>query len=1651
MIYKNILHIFLLIILCLTNSQATIQSIALSLEPPDLKITGGFVDTRFTVIQIDTPQQMELTFVREGPCDFNKSLLSLPANNLPTSGTHVVVLCSGDRVLNKIFVIGREVTGSDLIFGLPTLEIISDTIGPDSPNLDITNPAFPLTVFTTTFQLTGNVDNSDAGGTDKPETAGSVTVFYVIPPESNDPDDRVIIGGGLIQPNSNFIATMDVSSLAFGESRDLFMIATDPLGHESDRETIGPVTRRQGGDVTLVNLELVPPSGSLTGHSGVLIKGTVTGTVNPFTVKFFMDDFLNSEVSSLKSGDQFSHTLNMSEEGTHCFSAQAVNSNTPIFAGPLIAIGCIELDLTPPNAPIIISPSPTGTLLTKGPSISIDGITEPDKNTENVLKPKLYFIGPSGIDFTPNSPLEIEVGTGRFNVQADIQNLPDGQHIIELRAEDEVGNSSETSLSRITFIKDSLSPIVEEVRLNNVVVPQLNPPIFVPSTSVRMQIRLNEPSVSAPNLFIIPKGGSEFAAGLFGGGGVFWEYSFAISQNQDGPMSIRLEGGADQAGNQIQFSLKDIVVVDTVPPNARETIPKALTTLSKTPELIRVIFEDLPLNPEDKSSGVNLFESVISLKNPKGADVSFTVVQFDPVTLDIIPQEDFIEEGNYQLEVQVKDNAENLAPKKTFLYLFDTTSITEDRVSCNPENGGFIKSGTSPFSDAANHFVEVTVDHEQFDVEKSTLIVKNIREIPQVLTGIKTTVSPSTMRYTLNQKLPTDASKDGKYSIESQIFDLAGNLTKDHICVFTYDNCSPTVEGVFPANNQTVSKNLSQISAILKDCLPRFDVEISDVDLEKSIIKLFKVDESNRVEVTSRLRFETIPEERVSKLLLEIVDANGATTSLPNDGSGDGRYDIEVEAFDKAGNSSGVTSSTFTLDTINPVLIAENLENNMILSKGEYYLFGKARDIGSEMDRVEIKVESIKNLVPQSTLLDFTPTFLEPARLQPQDLNPAFRGFSYMLKLKVRQETKALITFRAYDTAGNFRDYGFEVTFLANELKIPSISTPANNLSTNAHFINFSWLPIENAISYEVEITTPNQNRQTFRSDTTNLQINLATFGESEGIYLWNIKALDSFNNKGISTLNHSFTIDHTNPKVSSIQIQDPSPESQGRITQGVTNFLIQFSEDMDPNNLPKVFLQSVDQPSIPTFEIPILNFDANTLIVRLDLNDQNINQNLLGFVKLKIEGGFDLAHNPLDIINSGLNLFEIQKGPYFHVKFFVNPIDKYALTFVIKGFTKEVAGQNLDIPALPSIVVLKNNNQEIAITPLRLTASAFAASFHMSLTNFGSFSLKVSGIDEFGNHSTRIIPMPTSVIQASKLSILSNSKMRVAISQDSINNNTPVLLPSSDIINFPKETELEYVEELPSFIQNIKLKQRSTIQGLSKKPKRNSTDPVDLYIYHNNKWNFTSVKESEISSSWIATTNYLGPMAFFRDQKAPSIDHIKNQNQESLNFYVRDFGSGVDFNKSYLLVDNNKIQAKYNINNKTMSFSLSKVQQNNQEAKLYAFDKSGNLSISKAIAIIGAKPNFEPQLFPNPVKNELSFRLYTNFAPQTAEMYIYDVTSQKVYSESLDISAYKDTYHWDLTNSRGLLVKNGVYFLKIKLTNNNKTYKKTLKFAVLN
>jgi hypothetical protein len=1634
---------------------AVIDEITLELVPPNLLITGGFVDVQWTVKQSNNPQPFELTFFREGPCGTNQSLLTgLPPSPV-SSGPHVVALCDGDRVENKIFVIGREVTNSVLVPGSPTLEILSDTVPPDPPNIDDATNDFPKTVFTATFQITGNVDNSNPAGnaTDKPETAGSVTVFI---DGAADPVTgqltRQVLGGGLIQPTSRFIGTVDITTLAVGQTAKLRIVATDSLGHESAIKDLGDVTRGLGGDVRVVETEIVPAKDSLTAHTGVLIKGRVLGTVAPFKVKFFVNEQLNSEIAGLASGDAFSHSLNMTSEGQHCFSIVPENTNTPIFKGTRVDLGCINLDLTPPPAPQILIPNPSTTLITKGPEVEVRGLTEADKNLANTLKPKLFLTGPSGIDFSPLSPLEVTT-SGNFSFRADIQNLPDGQHAIEIRAVDEVGNTDPSSEARVSFIKDSVSPIVEEVRVNNVIVPQLNPPVFLSSQAVRLRIRLNEDSESAPTLVVRPFQDSQFNAGLFQGSGKVWEYSFAVTSGQDGPLGISVTGGGDRAGNTINFSLDAIVQVDTRPPSVKEMIPPERSVLSKTPEKFRLLFEDIPPSQDQPVSLVDTTSASIKIFDPNGTEQVLKLVEFDPVTVDAIPVSPFTVEGDYRIEIIISDKAGNRSLKDTRLFTMDFSKIREDRITCLPLNNGFARSGVDPFLGSEDHFVQVQVQDDQFDVQASSLILQNFQEIPQVLPGEKRIIDANTMRYALKTALPSDSSKDGKYVIESQIFDFPGNHTEDHICVFTYDNCSPSVLSVFPENGGTVARNLRTVSAVLKDCQPRFDVEISDIDVSKSSIRLFQVQEGSLIEVSSKIRFESVPNQRATKILLEIVDSQGIASSLPNDGSADGTYRVEVVALDRSGNSSEVLSSTFVLDTLDPIIVAGNLQDDQVLAGGDYFLFGKSRDNtgGSGLEKLEIKVEAVEGLIPTTTLLPLTPVLLTRPTLPPNDPSPPFQDWTFTLRLNVTRNTNGLITLRAHDRAGNYRDYSYRVRLIANTFNVPEKSIPVNNSSTSRFFVDFAWSPVDEARGYELEIITPNQNRKTFQVVDPRTTINLAALAEGEGIYGWNVSALDSQGNLGLKTLNTNFRIDQTPPKITSIQIQDPSPESQGRITQGITRLLFVFSEEMKTSKLPRVFLRSVEPGVVTTIPASILSFQHDRLLAQVKLDSPGEESpDLRGFVRVVLEGAHDPAGNKASPVDSGLSLFEVQTGPFFDLKFFSNPVDRDALTLAVKGFT-EPGGNSLQIPDIPSVILLNASDEQIALNPIRVTDSAFSVSMHLSQARNRDFRLQISGEDRFGNIATRFLFFPLTQIFPEKRAVLSSSRIRLEIPSKSVEQREEFVLAPADTLSTPPHPGLSLVETLPSVPNPIKLKRQTSVR-VRVEPKELAKGPLGLFVYTPEGWSLVEPGGKSDGEFLYGSSHWIGPMAVFRDQSPPRVQEAdSNSTTNRLSYIVEDEGSGISSLNSYLLAGSRRIAGHWNADQKLLEFSRSQLPPRVDSAQLIVEDRLGNRT-EYAISQLGSAPapKLEAWIVPNPVRQSLNLRIRTNYLCEVAEMYVYDARGNRVFRESWTPSSIEEERNWDLISQSGAFIRNGVYFLKLRMGSGGSRLIKTLKFAVL-
>ena len=109
------------------------------------------------------------------------------------------------------------------------------------------------------------------------------------------------------------------------------------------------------------------------------------------------------------------------------------------------------------------------------------------------------------------------------------------------------------------------------------------------------------------------------------------------------------------------------------------------------------------------------------------------------------------------------------------------------------------------------------------------------------------------------------------------------------------------------------------------------------------------------------------------------------------------------------------------------------------------------------------------------------------------------------------------------------------------------------------------------------------------------------------------------------------------------------------------------------------------------------------------------------------------------------------------------------------------------------------------------------------------------------------------------------------------------------------------------------------------------------------------------------------------------------------------------------------------------------------------------SLAIGLFVVYITAPKAQVIYVYPNPARQILNYEIRTNFIPISAEMYVYDSVGDRVYSESLEMNTMREKYQWPLINVFGDMVSRGVYFLRIKLVEQTRTLKKTMKVVVLN
>ena len=249
---------------------------------------------------------------------------------------------------------------------------------------------------------------------------------------------------------------------------------------------------------------------------------------------------------------------------------------------------------------------------------------------------------------------------------------------------------------------------------------------------------------------------------------------------------------------------------------------------------------------------------------------------------------------------------------------------------------------------------------------------------------------------------------DGPYQVEIVAQDEAGNVSDPILKEFLLDTTQPYTDSIFPPNHSKINSPLRHVSTVFIDPHPpRLHTHTveghlnfgSGINVDQSNLRVFlaqpyRADAANKsgffstvpegLEVRRKLSFIHIPnsldptkpgynpKDDKYRVLLEFIDANGAVTALPEDGSVDGIYRLDSFPVDNAGNSiapavnggSGwrpfegdvnrpqrVTREfTFLLDSIAPNLEIDGALTEININGLEFRLSGKTRDLSAQTE-----------------------------------------------------------------------------------------------------------------------------------------------------------------------------------------------------------------------------------------------------------------------------------------------------------------------------------------------------------------------------------------------------------------------------------------------------------------------------------------------------------------------------------------------------------------------------------------------------------------------------------------------------------------------------------------------------------------------------
>jgi hypothetical protein len=437
-------------------------------------------------------------------------------------------------------------------------------------------------------------------------------------------------------------------------------------------------------------------------------------------------------------------------------------------------------------------------------------------------------------------------------------------------------------------------------------------------------------------------------------------------------------------------------------------------------------------------------------------------------------------------------------------------------------------------------------------------------------------------------------------------------------------------------------------------------------------------------------------------------------------------------------------------------------------------------------------------------------------------------------------------------------------------------------------------------------------------------------------------------------------------------------------------------------------------------------------------------------------------------------NSVVINTGPAFTTRIFSNPANVFEIMIITK------ASEALQSP--PSVSV-QQSSSKTPVTMNFLKERFYAGSYIIDVESPGKAYIDVSGTDLHGMTGHGSVEFTVAELSDdTRLNITSASgraSLKAAANSAFVKSSIYMLDRENLDSPFTGEIRANVMPEMTRVAKNgselipllpleevgpanLKLRKR-LLYTTDIKNLRTKIPPDKIGIYrlnHNGYWLYQGgeIKDDMISAQLAG----LGRLAIMADMTAPSMkdqypadmDELEDPMPE-ISGRLLDYGSGVKKESLRLFIDEMMVPGLSLNSDGTFKYKVKiPMKKGKHEIRVEAEDLAGNeLRNSFWVTTLGPFAIDEFMPYPNPATgNHMYFNYNFNQTAERVQLKIYDVSGQRVtIHDTFDFaSARQGRFRWDLRNDNGRMVANGVYFYKLEITKNGRTYKKRGKFAVM-